>query len=245
MFSLVENLPKLENYDLNKLVTLTEGLLTKYDHFVNCSYVVQEIFLRCITRLWLQLDDMHYNSVQHLYAITLESFNKFPPNAIGQSKYFESATLFLLSVSLKARTEFSVAVYNIMKNKIHCETVFEILNIILSKKSIGYCYGLEKYKDLCSNRKIIIDQLMANKDLIELVCQECTKVDILIDIKYSVLSNFIPALSRYFETYESIDDFISKVNSLRRDTEIAQALICINKHLSNLVSDTNYSFYDL
>lgn len=244
MFSLVENLPKLEKHDLNKLVTLTEGLLARHDHFMNCSYVVQEVFLRCITCLWLQLDDLNYNSVQHLYAVTLESFNTFPPNGIGQSKYFESATLFLLSVSLKAQTEFSVAVYDIMKNKIHCETAFEILSIILSEKTIECCYGLEKYKDLCSNREVIIDQLMSNRDLIELVCQLCTKIDTIIDIKYSVLSNFKPALVAYFKTYESTHNFIAKVCDLRRDTEIAQALICINKHLSNLVSDTNYTFYN-
>lgn len=236
MFSLVENLPKLANHDLNKLVTLTEGLLSKYDQFMNCSYVVQEVFLRCITSLWLQLDDLLYNSVVYLQKVTLESFTKFPPNAIGQSKYFESATLFLLSFSLKAQTEFSVAVYNIMKNKIHCVTAFEILNIILSGKPIEFCYGLEKYKDLYLYHEIIIEQLLANTDLIELVCQQCTIVDTLIDIKYSVLSNFTPALHTYFKTYESIEDFISKVYSLRRDTEIAQALICINKYLNNLVS---------
>lgn len=239
MFSLVENIPKLEFYDLSKLVTLTEALLLKYNQFTNCSYVVQEVFLRCITCLWLQLEDLQYNSVENLYTLTLESIIKLDEsNAIGRSKYLESATLFLFSISLKAKTDFSTIVSMLLKNKIHCETTFGVLSIILSEKPVGFCDHLEKLKSLKYwDRKVLMDQLMTNKSLMDLVCQQCTIIDSLTDIKYLVLSNFIPALHKYFKTYESIDHFISKVFTLRRNTEIAQALSCINKYLCHLVSN--------
>lgn len=238
MFSLVENLPKLEFYDINKLVTLTENLLLKYNQFTNCSYVVQEVFLKCITCLWLQLDELRYDCVENLYILTLESITKLDEcNAIGRSKYLESASLFLFSISIKAKTDFSAIVSTILKTKIHCKTAFGILSIILSENSVELCDNLEKLKSLKYwNRKFLLDQLMANKSLMELICQQCTIIDSLSDIKYLVLSNFIPALHMYFKMYESIDHFISKVFTFRRDTEIAHALLCINGYICELVS---------
>lgn len=238
MFSLVENLPKLEFDDVNKLVTLTENLLLKFNQFTNCSYVVQEVFLKCITCLWLQLE-LQYDFVENLYMLILESITKLDEsNAIGRSKYLESASLFLFSISIKAKTDFSTIVSTILKNKINCETIFGILSIILSEKPVELCDNLEKLKSLKYwNRNVLLDQLMANKSLMELVCQQCTIIDSLSDIKYLVLSNFIPALHMYFKKYESIDYFISKVFTLRRDTEIAQALLCINGYLCHLVSN--------
>jgi len=238
MFSLVDNLPKLQHEDLNKLVVLTEVILKKYDQFTNCSYVVQEIFIRCITCLWLQLDDLEYNSVKHLYILILKSITELDQlNTIGQSKYLESAILFLFSICIKAQTDFSMVVYNIMKNKIYCKTIFEILNLILSKNPVDFCDNLEKYKSgKYWDQKILMDQLTTNTNIIELFCQQCTTIDSLIDMKYLVLSNFTPALHIYFTMYVSIDCFISKLSNLRRDTEIAYALLCINNHLCNLVS---------
>lgn len=238
MFSLVENLPKLEFDDINKLVTLTKNLLLKYNKFTNCSYVVQEVFLKCITCLWLQLDELQYDVVENLYMLTIESITKLDKfNAIGRSKYLESASLFLFSISIKAKTDFSTIVATILKNKINCETTFRILSIILSEKPVELCDNLEKLKSIKYwNRNVLLDQLMTNKSLMELVCRQCTIIDSLSDIKYLVLSNFIPALHMYFKMYESIDHFISKVFTLRRDTEIAQALLCINGYLYHLVS---------
>jgi len=244
MFSLVENLPKLALDDLHKLVTLTEDFLLKHDRFTDRSCVVQEVFLRCITCLWLQLDDLQYNSVKPLYTSTLESITQLvQSNAIGHSKYLESATLFLFSVSIKAKTDFSAIVSNILENEIHCGITFEILNVILSEKQpVEFCDGLEYFKNLKYwDRKVLVDQLMANKSLIELICKQCTITDSLIEIKYVVLSNFTLALRVYFDTYESIDHFISKAFNLRRDAEITHALLCINRHLCNLVSNESVS----
>lgn len=244
MFSLIENLPKLAPDDLNKLVTLTENFLIISDRFIGCSYVVQEVFLRCISSLWLQLDDLQYNSVQPLYTLILESITKcVQSNAIGRSKYLESATLFLFSISIKAKLDFSVVVINILKNEVHCATMFEILNVILSEKPAEFCNSLEYFKTLkCWDHKVLMDQLTANESLINLFCKQCTVTDSFIDYKYLVLSNFTLALRSYFNAYESIDHFISKVVSLRRDTEIAHALICINRHLCNLVSNKTVQF---
>ncbi|VVC29565.1 Armadillo-type fold,Domain of unknown function DUF2428, death-receptor-like,Armadillo-like helical [Cinara cedri] len=233
VFSLVENLPKLESNDLSKLVRLTENLSMKYNQFNNCSYVVKEVFLRCITCLWLQLDKLHYNYVEPIYTSTLETITKYiKSNDIGRSKYLESAILFLFSISLKAQTDFSIVVYNVMKSKMQCEIIFEVLSIILSEKPIEFCDHLDKFKNLKYwNRQVLMNQLLANKILIELVCQQCTIIDSLIHVKYLVLSNFTPALVEYFKVYEPIDNFISKVFCLRRDIEISQALLCINGYL--------------
>lgn len=239
---MVENLPKLSLDNVNKLVTLTEDLLGKYDQFINCSFVVQEVFLRCITCLWLQLDELHFNSIELLYISTMDSITKLVQyKIVGRSKYLESATLFLFSICMKAHTDFSKVIYNILKNKIQCETTFEILSVILADKPIELSDNLEKlithkYWD----RKVLNDQLMANESLIELVCQQCLVIDSLIDLKYLVLSNFTSALLIYFKLYETIDSFISKVFNFRRDIEISRALLCINKHLlffSSLVSN--------
>lgn len=235
---MVESLPKLVLDDLNKLAVLTKIFIRKYDHFTNCSYVVQEIFLRCITCLWLQLDKLQYSTVEPIYKLTLNKITKqFISKDIGLSKYLESATLFLFSISLKAQTDFSKVVYNIMHSKIYCKTIFEILSIILSEKPIKFCDNLEKYmSNKYWNREHLMNQLLANRNLIELVCQECTIIDSLIYMKYLVLSNFTPALNEYFKVYESIDDFISKMFYFRRDIEISQALLCINRYLHTLVS---------
>lgn len=243
MFSLIKNLPKLSSNDLNKLVTLTEDFLMKYNQFTDRSYVVQEVFLRCVMYLWLQLDDLQYNSVEPLYASTLESITRLTrSNAIGRSKYIESATLFLFSVRVKAKTNFSLVISDILENKIHCRIIFEILSIILSEKPIKFCDSLEHFKNFKFwDRKVLTEQLMANKRLIELICKQCTVTDSLIDIKYFVLSVFTPALRAYFNVYESINHFISNVFHLRRDTEIAHALLCINGHLCNLVSNESIS----
>jgi len=237
MFSLVKNLPKLDDFD--KLVSLTEDLIRNYNQFINCSYIVQEVFLRCITCLWLQLDDVQYNdSVKQFCTLTLESITKLvQTNAIGRSKYLESATLLLFAISLKAQTDFSITVYNIMNNNVHCETVFKILGVILSEKPLEFCDDLDDFKNLYWDRKVLKDQLMANKSLMELVCQQCTIVDTSIDMKYSVLSKFTPVLRMYFKRYHSIDNFISKLFNLKRDSEIAQALSCINGYLYSQVSN--------
>lgn len=237
MFSLVKNLPKLDNFE--KLVSLTEDLIINYNQFINCSYIVQEVFLRCITCLWLQLDDVQYNdSVKQFCTLTLESITKLvQTNAIGRSKYLESATLLLFAISLKAQTDFSIVVYNIMINKVHCETIFKILGVILSEKPLEFYDDLDNFKNLCWDRKVLTDQFMANKSLMELVCQQCTIVDTSIDMKYLVLSKFTPVLHMYFKRYDSIDNFISKLFNIRRDSEIAQALSCINGYLYSLVSN--------
>lgn len=237
MYSLVKNLPKLD--DFNKLVSLTEDLIEKYDQFINCSYIVQEVFLRCITCLWLQLDDVQYNnSVKQFCTLTLESITKLVhSNAIGQSKYLESATLLLFAISLKAQTDFSIIIYSIMNNNVHCETVFKILGIILSETPVEFCDDFVNFKNLHWDRKVLTDQLMDNKSLMELVCQQCTIVDTSIDLKYLVISKCIPVLHMYFKTYESVDCFISKLFNMRRDSEIAQALSCINGYLYSQVSN--------
>jgi len=237
MFSLVKNLPRLDNF--NKLVSLTEDLINNYDQFINCSYIVQEVFLRCITCLWIQLDDMQYNnSVKQFCTLTSESITKLvQSNAIGRSKYLESATLLLFAISLKAQSDFSIVIYNIMNNNVHCETVFKILGVILSENPVEFCDDFDNFKNLYWDRKVLTDQLMDNKSLMELVCQQCTIVDTSIDMKYLVLSKFIPVLHMYFKTYESIDYFVSKLFNLRRDSEIAQALSCINGYLYSQVSN--------
>jgi len=237
MFSLVKNLPKLDDFD--KLVSLTEDLIINYNQFINCSYLVQEVFLRCITCLWLQLDDVQYNdSVKQFCTLTLESITKsVQTNAIGRSKYLESATLMLFAISLKAQTDFSIVLYNIMNNNVHCETVFKILGVILSEKPVEFCDDLDNFKSLYWDRKVLMDQLMANKSLMELVCQQCITVDTSIDMKYLVLSKFTPVLHMYFKTYDSIDNFISKLFNIKRDSEIAQALSCINGYLYSQVSN--------
>lgn len=239
MFSLVENLPKLEVEDLHKLVTLTEDILTNYDRFTNCSLVVQEVFLRCITCLWLQLDDLKYDSIKHVYTSTLESITKLDQcNNVGRSKYLESAVLFLFSISLKVQIDFSKILHNIIESKIHCRTAFEALSIILSEKSIEFCDHLEKFKHFKYwNRQVLMDQLTTNSGLIELICQQCSVSDSLIDVKYLVLSSFTPALMMFFEKYVSIDDYISKLCNLRKDSEIVHSLFCINGYMCKLVSD--------
>lgn len=240
MFSLVENLPKLELDDVNKLVTLTKDLLGKFDQFTNnCSFVVQEVYLRCITCLWLQLDELHFDFIEPLYISTrisltnLDQYNK----PVGCSMYLESATLFLFSIGIKAHIEYSTVIYNILKNKIQCETTFEILSVVLSDNPIELSDNVKKlithkYWD----QKVLNDQIMANESIIELICQKCLVIDSLIDSKYSVLSSFTPALQMYFKLYETIDSFISKVFNLRRDIEISRALLCINRYLSSFSS---------
>jgi len=243
MFSLVKNLPKLD--DFNKLVSLTEDLIINYNQFINCSYIVQEVFLRCITCLWLQLDDVHYNdSVKKFCTLTLESITKLvQSNAIGRSKYLESATLLLFAISVKAQTDFSIVVYSIMNNKVHCETIFKILGVILSENPVEFCDDLDEFKNLCWDRKLLTDQLMTNKSLMELVCQQCTIIDSSIDMKYLVLSKFTPVLHTYFKTYDSIDYFISKLFNVRRDSEIAHALSCIHGYLYSQVSNKILLFF--
>lgn len=238
MFSLVENLPSLENKDEDKLTSLTKDILTKYNQFVNCSYVVQEVFLRCITCLWLQLKCLQYDSIKFLFSLVLESVTNVTQfNAIGRSKYLKSAILFLFSINIKAKYDISLIIFDLLKNNIHSEIIFKILGIILCKKTIEICHDLEKLKNLeYWDQKILFDQLIANKNLIELVCQQCIKIDTLVDAKFWVLSNYAPALHMYFKNYESINDFISKTFDLRKDTEIAQVLLCINGHFCNLVS---------
>ncbi|KAE9528149.1 hypothetical protein AGLY_012571 [Aphis glycines] len=233
IFSLVKNLPKLESNDLDKLVSLTEDLITNYDQFTNCSFIVQEVFLRCITCLWLQLDNVQYNdSVEQFCTLILESVKKLVQiKAIGQSKYLESATLLLFAISLKAQTDFSIVVYNIMNNTVHCETIFKIISIILSENPDKICDDLDNFKNLYWDRKVLADQLMANKSLMNLVCEQCTLIDSSIDMKYLVLSKFPSVLHMYFNMYDSIDNFISKLFNIRRDSEIAQALLCINGYL--------------
>uniref|UniRef100_A0A2H8TRY6 tRNA (32-2'-O)-methyltransferase regulator THADA n=2 Tax=Melanaphis sacchari TaxID=742174 RepID=A0A2H8TRY6_9HEMI len=236
MLSLVKNLPKLVLDDLDKLVSLTKDLITNYDQFTNCSLIVQEVFLKCITCLWLQLDNIQYNdSVKQFCALVLESIKKLvQTKAIGQSKYLESATLLLFAISLKAQTDFSIVVYNIMNNRVHCETVFKILGIILSEKPVEICDDLDNFKNLYWDRKVLADQLMANKSLMEIICQQCTLIDSSIDMKYLVLSKLTSVLHMYFRMYDSIDNFISKLFNIRRDSEIAQALLCINGYLYTL-----------
>lgn len=235
---MVENLPKLEPDDLSRLLTLTEYLAMKYYRFNNCSYMVKEIFLRCITTLWLQLDALPYNSIEPIYELTLDTITKqIQPNDIGKSKYLESATLFLFSISLKTDTDFSIIAYKIIKSEMHCKTIYKILSIILSGKPIKFYGNVEK----CVNPKYwnherLMNQLLANNSLIELVCQQCTIKDSLIHKKYLVLSKFTPALNEYFKVHESIDDFISNVFHLRRDVEISKALLCIDGYLQTLVS---------
>jgi len=246
MFSLVKNLPRLD--DFNKLISLTEDLIKSYDQFISCSYVVQEVFLRCITCLWLQLDDVQYNnSVKQFCTLTLESITKLvQSNTIGRSKYLESATLLLFAISLKAQTDFSMVMYSIMNNKVHCGTVFKILGVILSENPVEEFYDdFDYFKNLYWDRKVLADQLMDNKSLMELVCQQCTIVDTSIDTKYLVLSKFTPVLHMYFETYESIDYFVSKLFNMRRDSEIAQALSCINGYLYSQVSNKTSIFFHL
>jgi len=239
MFSLVKNLPKLALDDFDKLVSLTEDLIMNYDQFTNCSFIVQEVFLRCITCLWLQLDNLQYNdSVKQFCTLVLESITKsVQTKAIGQSKYLESATLLLFAISLKAQTDFSIVVYNIMNNTVHCETVFKILGIILSEKPVEICDDLNHFKNLYWDRKVLANQLIANKSLMELVCQQCTLIDSSIDMKYFVLSKFTSVLDIYFKMYDSIDNFISKLFNTRKDSEIAQALLCINEYLYTQVSN--------
>lgn len=224
--------------DLKKLVILIEDLIAKYEKFTNCSLVVQEIFLRCITCLWLQLDDLHYDSIKPLYMLTLNTITTLgQPNAIGYSKFVESATLFLFSICLKTGTDFAIIVHNIISSKVHSGTIFKILSVILSEKPFEFCDDLDKFKSLKYwNRKMLMDQLMYNEGLIELVCQQCTVIDSKTDVKYLVLSNFTPALHYYFNTCISIDDFILKLFDLRRDTEIAHAVLCINNYINSLVS---------
>jgi len=237
MFSLVKNLPKLDNFE--KLVSLTEDLIKNYNQVINCSYIVQEVFLRCITCLWLQLDDVQYNdSVKQFCTHMLESITKLvQTKTIGRTKYLESAILLLFAISLKAQTDFSIVVYNIMINKVHCETIFKIVGVILSDKPLEFYDDLDIFKNLYWDRKVLTDQFMANKSLMELVCQQCTIVDTSIDMKYLVLSKFSPVLHMYFKKYDSIDNFISKLFNIRRDSEISQALSCINGYLYSQVSN--------
>lgn len=239
MFSLIENLPNLEAEDLNKLVTLTENVLTNYDRFTGCSFVVQDVFLRCITCLWLQLDDLQYDSIIHIYTSTLESVKQLNQyRDIGQSKYLESAVLFLFSISLKVHVDFSKILHSIIESKIHCRTTFELLAVILSEKPIEFCDHLEKFKNLKYwNRHVLMNQLTTNHCLIESICQECSVTDSFTDIKYLVLSTFTPALIVFFEKYVLIDNFISKLSNLRRDSEIAHALLCVNGYMCKLVND--------
>lgn len=241
MFSLVQDLPKLLLDDLNRLVILTEDLLLEHDHFINHSYVVQEVFLRCITCLWLQLDDLQYNSIRQLYTLILKSVSKLiQPHPIGRSKYLESAVFFLFSVSIKAQKDFSTALYDIMKNETHCRTVFDTLNFILSEMPIEYCDHLEKLKNIKYwDHKVLLDQLMSNKSLIEIVCQQCAIEDSLIDIKLLVLSNFTAALLKYYEKYELIHIFIVRLCYINRDTAIANGILCIKEYLNYSVSKKN------
>lgn len=244
IFSLIENL-KRPIYKQSKLQKFTMHLIKKYDVFAKRSYLTQEIFLRCITRLWTQLSYLLMNdSVEHLYKSTLRSVTKLvQANVIGRSKYLESAVLFLFSVSVKAETDFSIVSYNVMKNNTRCEIIFEILSTILSKKSIEFGDILYQFKNLRWDRNVLIEQFMANQSLIELICQQCTIIDSLIYMKYLVLSNFTPALHLYFKTYESIDTFLLKVFNLKKDTEISQALLCVNRYLHNLVSNKFTLFF--
>lgn len=239
MFSLVENLRKLEIDDLNKLVILTHNLLIKYDTFNNYSYVVQEVFLRCITYLWIQLDDLQYNYIENFYKSTLESVTNLRLfNTIGASKYLESAVLFLFSISIKTKTDFSIVLYNIMKNGIQCRIIFEILYIILSGEQYELYVNLRKFKNILNYNyhTRLKSQFMANEHFIELFTKKCTIIDSLIDMKYLVLSIYPKALYKYFTVYQSIDNFIFEVSNLRKDAEISQALLCINGYLSSIVS---------
>lgn len=244
MFVLVENLPNLSYTDIDQLINLTQGLLTKYNQFANCSFVVQEVFLRCITCLWLQLKQLHYDSVKDLFLSTLKSVSNFSnSNTIGQSKYLESAVLFLFSICVKAKHDVSTVIFNVMKSNTNCKTIFEILGMVLSNNPVENGNSLEKLinYEYC-DRKVLIDQIITNQKLIELVCQQCSIMNSLFDTKLWVLSNFSPALNMYFKNYESIDNFVSNLSSLRRDSEITQALNCINGHLCNLVSD-NFTMF--
>jgi len=132
-----------------------------------------------------------------------------------------------------------------MNNNVHCETVFKILGFILSEKPLEFCDDLDNFKNLYWDRKVLMDQLMANKSLMELVCQQCTIIDSSIDMKYLVLSKFTPVLHIYFKTYDSIDNFISKLLNVKRDSEIAQALSCINGYLYSQVSNKILHFYTI
>lgn len=237
VFSLVENLPKLMPEDLNQLVTLTEDLLTKYDKFSNCSYVVQEVLLRCITYLWIQLDDLQYNSVKYIYVSTLKSVMNLDQFTIGQSKYLESAILFLFSVCVKAKTDFSVFLYKVVKNKIKCQKIFEILNAILSEEPVECVYLSKlmciKYWDT----KNLKYQIIKNDGFITLFCSQCNAVDSLVHMRFWVLSNFPSALHTYFKTYTRIEYFILKLNLYRSDPEIAYGLLCVNGYICNQVSN--------
>lgn len=237
---MVENLPNLKSEDLNQLVMLTNDLLTKYDNFSNCSYVVQEILLRCITCLWIQLDDLQYGSVKYIYVLTLKSIMNLDRFTIGQSKYLESAILFLFSVCVKAKIDLSVFLYKIVKNKIRCQTIYEILNVILSEKPVECCDYLDKLMSLKYwDRENLMYEVINNDDFIRLFCSQCNAVDSMVHMKYLVLSNFPAALHRYFKTYTTIDYFILKLNQFRSDSEIACALLCVNGYISNLVSNKN------
>jgi hypothetical protein len=232
---LVENIPQ-PIFKQKELEKFTMDLIMKHNEFVKRSYVTQEIFLRCITRLWTQLNLLMNDSIEHLYTSTLESITKSVQfNVIGRSKYLESAVLFLFSVSLKTRTDFSVVSYNVIKNNMYCETIFEILSTILSKNLFELSDKLEQFKNVNWDRNILMKQFMANQSLIELICQQCTIIDSFIYMKYLVLSNFTPALNLYFKMYESIDSFLLKVFNLKKDTEIAQALLCVNRYLRHQV----------
>lgn len=235
---MVENLPKLEPDDLNKLVSLTENLAMKYSQFTNCSYVVREIFLRCITCLWFQLDMLPYNSIEPIYKLTLDTIlEQIQRNNIGKSKYLESATFFLFSISIKTETDFSIIAYKIMESKMHCPTIFKVLNIILSEKPIEFYEDVEKFVNLKYwNRDRLMNQLLANNSLIELISRQCTIKDSLIHEKYLVLSKFTPALVEYFKVHESIEDFISNVLNLKKDVDVSNALLCIDGYLQTLVS---------
>lgn len=233
---MVENIPQ-PIFKQEELEKFTMDLILKYDEFAKRSYVTQEVFLRCITRLWTQLNLLMNDSVEHLYTSTLMSITQLAQcNVIGQSKYLESAVLFLFSVSLKAQTDFSKVAYDAMNYKMHCETVFEILSTVLSKNPVEFSDKLEQFKNLKWDRNILMDQFMANQSLIKLICQECTVIDSFIFMKHLVLSNFTPALHLYFKMYDSIDNFLLKVFHLKKDVEIAQALLCVNRYLHNLVS---------
>lgn len=238
VFSLVENLPNLMSEDLNQLVTLIKDLLTNYDKFSNCSYVVQEVFLRCITCLWIQLDDLQYKSVKYIYLSTLKSIKKLDQFTIGQSKYLESAILFLFSICVKADTDFSVVLFKIIKNKIQCQIIFDILNVVLSEKPIECFNNLDKLISFKYwNRENLLYKITTNDDFIRLFCSQCNVVDSLVNMKYLVLSNFPSALHKYFKMYTTIDYFILKLLNLRKDSEIAHALLCVNGYICSLVSN--------
>ncbi|XP_050441276.1 thyroid adenoma-associated protein homolog isoform X2 [Adelges cooleyi] len=233
MSSLVQNLPNLSQNDLSKLVNLCESILSEFDLFIY-SFVTQEVFLRCITYLWIQLDNLQYSCVNSIFMKTLDSIiTVFQSNVIGRSKFLESGILFLFSVCTKAKIDFSNVMVKLLSVGVRCETSFVILEMVLDNENpndiCGTLKQIQKHKNW--DRKILLEHLMANNSLIELVCKHCSEKGSLTEIKYKVLSNYPPSLDLYFTKYESINDFILRAFTLRQDNELAQALSCIHNQM--------------